>query len=459
MPEHVLIFLIDTLILFLLVLSFYLITVYGYNLLLSLFAFKKAKRDYNLLPDKSRFLILVAAHNEEKVIRTTIKELKKIAYDPRKFDIFIVSDRSEDRTTQIAVEEDVKVIDTILDKFPREGIGKPAGLQYALREIGFDNVRENYDLVMILDADNFVDYSILRELNSQFIEKGRPQVIQSYLDSKNHNKAMSLAYSMVFWTNNRFSQVSRYRLKLNNSIGGTGFVVRSDYLIGSGGFNYSSLTEDLEMEIEIVKKNGRILWNEFAAVYDEKPEKLGVSMKQRHRWAKGHFYVAFKQFLPLLWLSIRHLDIRYLDKVFFLMTMARSTHFILMSLAVLLSALLLAFEGELYTVFTNATLTSSVDFINKHFIFANIMNIILLSYSFIFLPLFATYSKIKNRRFIRNISVFLYYIVTDFIIQILAMFTWPKQNSWYKTPHIQNEIKELDEEEIIDGTGDSTPSS
>src|SRR5699024_11430143 len=82
----------------------------------------------------------------------------------------------------------------------------------------------------------------------------------------------------------------------------------------------------------------------------------------------------------------------------------------------------------------------------------SVLNVTLLSYSFVFLPLFATYAKIRNKRFIRNLYAFLYYVITDFIIQVLAMFTWPKQNCWYNTPHIQNEIKELDEEKIIDGT-------
>lgn len=58
--------------------------------------------------------------------------------------------------------------------------------------------------------------------------------------------------------------------------------------------------------------------------------------------------------------------------------------------------------------------------------------------------------KIKNIRFIRNFFAFLYFIITDFIVQIWAIFTWPKQNVWYKTPHIQNEIKEIDEEVIIE---------
>ena len=42
------------------------------------------------------------------------------------------------------------------------------------------------------------------------------------------------------------------------------------------------------MEIEIVKSGGIILWNHHAKIYDEKPDSLKVSLRQRTRWAQGH---------------------------------------------------------------------------------------------------------------------------------------------------------------------------
>src|SRR5699024_6980692 len=275
-----------------------------------------------------------------------------------------------------------------------QGIGKPAGLQYSLMELGMDNVKRDYDLVMILDADNFVSSNILKEVNSQYIGKDKPEVIQSYLDSKNSNKMMSLAYSMVFWTNNRFMQLARYRLGLLNSIGGTGFSVRSDYLVDTGGFNYKSLTEDLEMEVEITMNGGRILWNDHSSIYDEKPEGLKVSMKQRHRWAKGHFYVAFKSFIPLLIKSITKLDIKYFDKIVFLMTMGRSVHLVLMTITLMLQGLILLIQSLFTDTVVGHSIWEYTTYINDHFIFIGLLNVTLLGYSFVFLPLYATYRRI-----------------------------------------------------------------
>ena len=90
-------------------LSIYFMIVYSYNVLVSLFGFMNLKKDYDIVEDKTKFLIMVASHNEEKVIRATIQNLKEINYDSELFDICIVSDNSTDRTTEIAKEENVLV--------------------------------------------------------------------------------------------------------------------------------------------------------------------------------------------------------------------------------------------------------------------------------------------------------------------------------------------------------------
>ncbi len=216
------------------------------------------------------------------------------------YDIYVVNDNSTDRTGAICEEKGMKYVNTSEQLFPREGVGKPAGLQYALRHLGFDKLTEKYDCLMILDADNHVDSNVLQELNSQYIAKDKPEAIQIYLDSKNSATNLSLGYAMSYYLTNRFFQLAKYRLGLPNAIGGTGFIVKMEYLMKHGGFRFDSLTEDLELEMEIVKDNGRVLWNHFVRVYDEKPDNFKISIKQRTRWSQGHWYVAFTNFKPMV---------------------------------------------------------------------------------------------------------------------------------------------------------------
>ena len=87
------------------------------------------------------------------------------------------------------------------------------------------------------------------------------------------------------------------------------------WLFKHGGFSYKSLTEDLEMEIEIVKSGGIILWNHHAKIYDEKPDSLKVSLRQRTRWAQGHWYVAFTNFKNLLKCFFEKFKFKYIDQL------------------------------------------------------------------------------------------------------------------------------------------------
>lgn len=428
----------------LILLSFYFTIVYAYNGFISLFGFRNIQRDYLMEEDKTKFLILVAAHNEESVIRETIKNLKQIDYDTSLYDICIVSDNSTDKTTQIAREENVLVVDTIEKEFKREGVGKPAGIQYALRKLGFLNVKKDYDMVMVLDADNFVSENILKEVNSQFIEKDYPTAIQTYLDTKNYSKFMSLAYSTVFWTNNRFMQLAKYKIGLPNSIGGTGFFVKTDWLINRGGFNFSSLTEDLEMEIDIVNDGGRILWNDYASIYDEKPEGNKVSMIQRHRWIKGHWYVAVKNIFSLLKNFIVTLNFKYLDKIFFLMSMGKAFHIFLIFMVLIVNLILFTYDGVLLTTLSTINILGSIYLLNDYIFYISGLNLLLIIYSFVILPLYSVYARIKNVNPIKVVLALQWFMITDFVVQLLSLFTWPNQHTWVRTPHVKVNIETVD---------------
>lgn len=402
-----------------------------YYVFLTFFGFGAAKRDYELIEDQTRFLILVAAHNEEKVIGSTIDNLRKIRYRKDLYDIYVVNDNSTDRTGEICAEKGMKYISTDEKLFPREGVGKPAGLQYALRFLGFERLKEKYDCLMILDADNHVDFDILSELNSQFIAKGRPEAIQTYLDSKNSGNNLSLGYAMSYYITNRFFQLAKYRLGLPNAIGGTGFIVRMDYLMKHGGFRFHSLTEDLELEMEIVKDNGRVLWNHFVRVYDEKPENFKVSIKQRTRWSQGHWYVAFTNLKPMLKKLLTEKEkLKILDQLIYLFGMARAVQ-----MTIVVIGILVAVGYGLGT--QNSELLSTA---GERFIFlifgASAISLVLFIYQLLICMYYAIRIDTNHKfKFIRmSLSVF-YYAYTFIYAQVIGLIKWKQQHTWVKTEH------------------------
>lgn len=420
------------------VLSLYVLFLTLYYVTLSVCGFGKAERDYEIIEDKTKFLILVAAHNEEKVIGSTINNLKAIDYNEDLFDIYIVNDNSTDRTGDICREMNAKYINTNEKLFPREGVGKPAGLQYALRYLGFEKLVKQYDCLMILDADNHVDESILKELNSQYVAKGKPEAIQTYLDSKNSATVLSLGYAMSYYYINRFFQLSKYRLGLVNSIGGTGFIVKLEYLMKHGGFSFRSLTEDIELEMEIVKDGGRVLWNHFTHVYDEKPDDYKVSIKQRIRWSQGHWFVAFTNFKPMMkkLFSVKGLKgkLKIFDQLLYLFGMAKAVQIAIIFVGILAALGYSVFtDGFDYLALGNLFLSLLVG--------ANIVSLLFFIYQFGFCMYYSVKADTKHKfNFVRiTISLFIY-AYTFLYSQIVGLLKWKQQHTWVRTEHNKTSV-------------------
>jgi cellulose synthase/poly-beta-1,6-N-acetylglucosamine synthase-like glycosyltransferase len=402
-----------------------------YYVILSFFGFGRAKRDYELVEDKTRFLILVAAHNEEKVIGSTIDNLKSIQYCDDLYDIYVVNDNSTDRTGAICEEKGMKYINTSEQLFPREGVGKPAGLQYALRYLGFEELTKKYDCLMILDADNHVDSNVLQELNSQYIAKKEPEAIQIYLDSKNSATNLSLGYAMSYYLTNRFFQLAKYRVGLPNAIGGTGFIVKMEYLMKHGGFRFHSLTEDLELEMEIVKENGRVLWNHFVRVYDEKPDNFKVSIKQRTRWSQGHWYVAFTNFKPMMKkIFTAKGKMKFVDQLFYLFGMSRALQITITLMGILVSI------G--YVIVTQSY--QDIPEIGQHLVAlilgSSIISLMLFAYQFIVCMYYAVKIDTNRKYQLARMSFSIFYYSYTFIYaQIVGLIKWKQQHTWVKTEH------------------------
>lgn len=260
-----------------------------WQLILMLFGFKKETKDYADHDPESRFMVLVPAHNEERVIGDIIRNLQEMDYPKDKYDFWIVADNCTDGTAEKARSLGANVIETRKEG-PDAPTGKPIALRKALAAI--ENYQDRYDLLMIFDADNLIDKNMFREVNSQYLDKNKPDFIQCYLGCKNKGGIVAWFYYTAYTVTNRFSQLARHRLGLNCAIGGTGFAMSVPYLWARGGWTTRSLTEDFEMQVEGTAEGRRILWNHTTRVWDEKPTKLRASIRQRTRWGQGHWFVA-----------------------------------------------------------------------------------------------------------------------------------------------------------------------
>lgn len=409
-----------------LVFSMWMMLMLLYQLGLSFFGFKKDTKDYQDHEPESRFLVLVPAHNEEKVICDIIENLQHMEYPKELYDFYIIADNCTDQTACVARQMGAKVIETF--KKTEDGpTGKPIALKKALKLIG--DYEKRYDLIMIFDADNLIDPSMFLEVNSQYIDKDRPEMIQCYLGSKNKKGMVAWFYYTCFTTSNRFSQMARTRMGLNCGIGGTGYAISSAYLYERGGWTTMSLTEDFEIQIEASLTGKRILWNHNVRVYDEKPTTFAASLRQRVRWAQGQWFVAFKN-TPKLFSAIRHKTITKREALSVLMYMYGLFANIFVVIQTVLTVLY-----ELLDVQEVLALPW----------YQTVPQVIIFIYSFFMLFLAADRMDNKVRPAISTLGKMVVSTAVNLVMAVVAqtvgLFLHRRQNQWVKTEHSINRLE------------------
>ncbi|WP_181884506.1 glycosyltransferase family 2 protein [Neobacillus piezotolerans] len=294
-------------------LQYVLLFFWTYWLVISFWGFKKPKKLKEFAP-KKRFLLLVAAHNEESVIGQLVKNLKSLDYPKELYEVCVIADNCDDNTAKIARELGATVLEHTY--LPGEPKGKPYAIKYAVDTYG-DRLVTDFDGVSFFDADNLVSPNFLKEMNNHLHAGHR--LIQCYLDSKNPNDNwVSLSYAASYFYMNRAWQLAKSHIGLGNAVGGTGFVVETK-LFNEVGWSARSLTEDLEFTMQCLLRGEKAHWCHFARVFDEKPQSFIASCVQRLRWARGHWDVCFKYTPKLLWRSLSRLDIKAFDGVLYLL--------------------------------------------------------------------------------------------------------------------------------------------
>jgi cellulose synthase/poly-beta-1,6-N-acetylglucosamine synthase-like glycosyltransferase len=233
-----------------------------------------------------RYAVLIAARNEETVIRQLIESIQRQNYPIELLDIYVVADNCTDATAEIAYSTGVYVY----ERFNRRNIGKGYALQYLLEQIQLSGNFEDYDGFFIFDADNLLDENYVREMNRTFHDGYN--VVTSYRNSKNFgDNWISSGYALWFLHEAQF--LNRGRMRIGNScmVSGTGYVIAREVLERNGGWNFFLLTEDIEFTADCIANGEKIGYCEKAVFYDEQPISFQVAWNQRLRWVKGYYQV------------------------------------------------------------------------------------------------------------------------------------------------------------------------
>ncbi|MBP2000498.1 cellulose synthase/poly-beta-1,6-N-acetylglucosamine synthase-like glycosyltransferase [Paenibacillus shirakamiensis] len=391
------------------VLQVFLAAIGVYQFVFSLFGMYKKKKKQQFAPSKS-FAVLVAAHNEEQVVGALMENLKLLNYPKDLYDVFVICDNCTDGTASIVKSHGWNACERTNPTLR----GKGYAIEWMLKELW--KLPRQYDAVVMFDADNLAHPDFLNEMNNDLCTGAR--VIQGYIDTKNPEDSwVTAAYGVSYWYVNRLWQLPRHNLGMANFLGGTGMCFETE-LLKEIGWGATSLVEDLEFTMRCASQNIYPKFNYDAKVFDEKPLTFKASARQRLRWMQGHFTVARRYFLPMLWKSIKERSIAKLDLALYAVNVY----------IVLITFLLTAFIWVDQSLFNGPHFTTMYSYLPFWVsVVAIVMNV------FIFVMAMAL-EKITYKKVYLYLVLFPIYLISWWPITFYAFFT-QNNKQWSHTEH------------------------
>ena len=252
---------------FLFALLFSFLLFIGIIFIISIF---KRKHYPDFKPDVS---IMIPAYNEEKNIKQCLKSIFNSNYPEEKIEIIVVDDGSTDNTKNIVKGfKKVKLLEQ-----------KHAGKVEALNK-GTLSCKNDY--ILCLDADTEIDKNFITEILKPFTDK-KVGAITGACYVKNKNTLSTIFQNIEYHYNNLIR--SSFSHVFDNGIWLFGALTcyRKSMLKDIGYFKKDTLTEDMDISLEIKKYGYKCINVPSAKVYTIVPNTFRELYKQRSRWWIG----------------------------------------------------------------------------------------------------------------------------------------------------------------------------
>jgi cellulose synthase/poly-beta-1,6-N-acetylglucosamine synthase-like glycosyltransferase len=234
-----------------------------------------------------KFSIIVPSKNEETVIRRCLDGILNMDYPKDKMQIIVVDGKSDDNTCKICSEFSEKYPENFKVISEKTAKGKPAALNLALPFV-------NGEIVGVFDADSLPEKEVLSRVASYFTDK-KVMALQGRtfsLNEKNNALTRVIAIEEKAWFQALLS--GREKLQLFVPLTGSCQFVRRNIVEELGGWDETSLTEDVEFALRLVEKNYLIKYAPDVCSGQETPNSLGNLVRQRVRWYRGYMETALK---------------------------------------------------------------------------------------------------------------------------------------------------------------------
>jgi cellulose synthase/poly-beta-1,6-N-acetylglucosamine synthase-like glycosyltransferase len=222
-----------------------------------------------------RFIILIPAHKQDKVIEHTVLSILSQNYPQRLFDVTVISDHQSEMTNMRLAQYPITLLTPNFEEST-----KTKSLQYAILNLPEFKI---YDLVVILDADNIVDTEFLTSINDAY-ETAATKAIQTHRISRNRDTAAARMDAIFEEINNSIFRKGHINVGLSAAISGSGVAYDFNWF-KENIMRTKTAGEDKELEVLLLRQSIYIDYFESIYVYAEKKRTTEKLNEQRGQWA------------------------------------------------------------------------------------------------------------------------------------------------------------------------------
>lgn len=238
--------------------------------------------------------VLIPAHNEEAVIRSTLLNLKTELENQH--DLVVVADNCTDATAKIANNVGV----TVIERHDTNLKGKGYALDYGLRYIE----SRSPDVVVFVDADCMVTKGAIERLSQVAITTQRPVQATYLMEKPKSSSPKESVSAFAFKVKNFVRPYGLTQLRMPCLLTGTGMAFPMSAICSVDLAN-GNLVEDMKLGFDLSIAGYPPLFCPQANVTGILPSQQQAAKSQRTRWEHGHLQTLLTYVPKLLKASLQ----------------------------------------------------------------------------------------------------------------------------------------------------------
>lgn len=242
--------------------------------------FRKRRKIIAATAHENDFAVIVTAYEQTTFLPNVVQSLLQMNYS--NYLVYIVADNCDISRLNFMDEKIVLLR-------PEQTIASNTGSHF----YAINHFKREHTHLTIIDSDNLVDPSYLKNLNNAFLSGA--EAVQGLRSAKNLNTTYACLDAARDIYYHFYDGRVNYNAGSSATLAGSGMGFTTKlYKSSLGHLNISGAGFDKVLQYQVVNSGVRIHWCEEAVVYDEKTADSEQLVKQRARWINTWFrYFAY----------------------------------------------------------------------------------------------------------------------------------------------------------------------